>query len=200
MNEKRDDSSFDKRLADARSRQGINVFGDDTHMSADPMAQTAMPSQGSVGDLNLEGIGSGSGLLDLTRESDETSLGAELLDEISPGPTRGRPVAPPDTGSMAGIKLDAPRGGVVRGTTGVREVEAFDGWAGAFGAMALGTGLYLLVAFFALVNAVEGAAQPDLISGLSKPGSNAFLIVAGVGLLVAVVCAAFGKLLSKGAR
>ena len=33
-------------------------------------------------DLSLETVGSGSGLLDLTRESDDTSLGAELLDEV----------------------------------------------------------------------------------------------------------------------
>jgi len=37
-------------------------------------------------DLVLEQIGSGSGLLDLTRESDDTSLGTELLDEIYPSP------------------------------------------------------------------------------------------------------------------
>ena len=37
--------------------------------------------------LSLESVGSGSGLLDLTRESDDTSLGAELLDEIYPGGT-----------------------------------------------------------------------------------------------------------------
>src|SRR5829696_1241104 len=34
-------------------------------------------------DSGLEGVGSGSGLLDLTRESDDTSLGA-VLDEITP--------------------------------------------------------------------------------------------------------------------
>jgi hypothetical protein len=33
-------------------------------------------------ELSLEAVGSGSGLLDLTRESDDTSLGAELLDEV----------------------------------------------------------------------------------------------------------------------
>ena len=33
-------------------------------------------------ELSLESVGSGSGLLDLTRESDDTSLGAELLDEV----------------------------------------------------------------------------------------------------------------------
>ena len=38
---------------------------------------------GDVGeDLGLDTVGSGSGLLDLTRESDDTSLGAELLEEV----------------------------------------------------------------------------------------------------------------------
>lgn len=36
-------------------------------------------------DLHLEAVGSGSGLLDLTRESDDTSLGAELLEEVYSG-------------------------------------------------------------------------------------------------------------------
>jgi len=180
------------------SRQGINVFGDDTHMGADPMAQTAMPGAGSMADLNLEGIGSGSGLLDLTRESDETSLGAELLDEISPsGKGGGRPLAPPDTGSMAGIKLDAPRGGVVRGATGVATVEAFDPWAAAFGAMSLGVGFVVLFALFVLASGVIGV-QPDMIKSMDG-NSNAFLLVAGVGAVVAVVFLVFGKLIGMSA-
>jgi hypothetical protein len=181
------------------SRQGINVFGDDTHMPADPMAQTAMPGAGtgSMADLNLEGIGSGSGLLDLTRESDETSLGAELLDEISPGSggKGGRPLAPPDTGSMAGVKLDAPRGGVVRGTMGVQTVEARDSWAGAFGGMALGTALFLLFAVFALVTAVLGA-QPDAVAYFADK-DNALLLIFGMGAAVSVVFLMFGYLIGK---
>lgn len=59
---------------------GVNVFDDaelDEHV--DPLAQTAVSD---LAGLGLEGSGSGSGILDLTRESDDTSLGAELLDEI----------------------------------------------------------------------------------------------------------------------
>jgi uncharacterized integral membrane protein len=179
------------------SRQGINVFGDDTHVGADPMAQTAMPSAGSMADLNLEGIGSGSGLLDLTRESDETSLGAELLDEIGPGGAAkaSRPLAPPDTGSMAGIKLDAPRGGVVRG--GVQQVEAPDAWAPAFGAMSLGVALFLLFAIFALVNAAVGY-QPDAVKYFADQG-NPFLMIFAIGLVVAGLFFAFGKLIGMSA-
>ena len=62
---------------------GVNVFDDDDlDEHVDPLAQTAVTD---VAGLGLEGIGSGSGILDLTRESDDTSLGAELLEEIYTG-------------------------------------------------------------------------------------------------------------------
>ncbi|MDO8631421.1 MAG: helix-turn-helix domain-containing protein [Phycisphaerales bacterium] len=62
---------------------GMNVFDDDElDEHVDPLAQTAVSD---VAGLGLEGVGSGSGILDLTRESDDTSLGADLLEEISTG-------------------------------------------------------------------------------------------------------------------
>jgi hypothetical protein len=65
---------------------GIGVFDDDElEIDADPMAKTQITSAEIDDDVQLESGGSGSGLLDLTRESDDTSLGAELLDEIYPG-------------------------------------------------------------------------------------------------------------------
>lgn len=65
---------------------GIGVFDDDElEIDVDPMAKTQITT-GTIGDqVSLEGAGSGSGLLDLSREADDTSLGAELLDEIYPG-------------------------------------------------------------------------------------------------------------------
>ena len=65
---------------------GISVFDEEENIEgvADPLAQTVVSGAGASG-LGIEGVGSGSGLLDLTRESDDTSLGAELLDEIYPG-------------------------------------------------------------------------------------------------------------------
>lgn len=65
----------------APAKKGISVFDDDEiEIDADPMGETQISDTVE----ELEGIGSGSGLLDLTRESDDTSLGAELLDVISP--------------------------------------------------------------------------------------------------------------------
>jgi hypothetical protein len=63
------------------SKVGINVFEDeDLGVETDPMGETQISS----GAEDFDAVGSGSGLLDMTQESDDTSLGPELLDVISP--------------------------------------------------------------------------------------------------------------------
>jgi len=86
---------------------GVNVFDDDDlDEHVDPLAQTAVTD---VAGLGLEGIGSGSGILDLTRESDDTSLGAELLEEIytgEEGEAEGAEGAPAEMGEATRAGLD----------------------------------------------------------------------------------------------
>ncbi len=81
-----DSMAADPEPEDPKEGTGISVFDAGEVEPADPMAQTQV-TQPQIDDeeLALESVGSGSGLLDLTRESDDTSLGAELLDEIYPG-------------------------------------------------------------------------------------------------------------------
>lgn len=68
---------------------GISVFDTSEVEPADPRAQTQLnQSRADDDELALDSVGSGSGLLDLTRESDDTSLGV-ALDEIYPGGTAG---------------------------------------------------------------------------------------------------------------
>lgn len=62
---------------------GVVFEDDEIDIDADPMAKTQITPAG--GPDRGEGSGGGSGMLELTRESDDTSLGAELLDEIYPG-------------------------------------------------------------------------------------------------------------------
>src|SRR5688572_7693422 len=108
------------------SRAGVSVFTSDEVEGVDPSAQTAI-SSGVTDQVNLEGVGSGSGLLDLTRESDDTSLGAELLDEIQPGAGGGqRRGVQSDTAVAPAIEMEEPRGGVTRPATAPMYVEAFD--------------------------------------------------------------------------
>ncbi len=75
------------------SAEGVNVLGEsstDFHVTEDSMAETAVGPAGSGAeasleeiedDVNLDNFGSGSGLLDLSLQADDTSLGG-ILDEI----------------------------------------------------------------------------------------------------------------------
>ncbi|HTW95661.1 MAG TPA: helix-turn-helix domain-containing protein [Tepidisphaeraceae bacterium] len=170
------------------SRAGIDVFQADEVDRADPSAQTAINP--SLGDqLNLEGVGSGSGLLDLTRESDDTSLGAELLDEIAPGGSKaGSPRSPAETGAI-GSGMAAASGGPVTIQRGpaLPTYERPDPWASALGAAALGAVGVTLFAAFALVTGILGT-HPQIIQKLGgQPGFAMWQVAAaGVG-----VCALF---------
>ncbi len=77
-------ASKDKKSATAT---GISVFDAGEVELDDPMAQTQVTSSLKLNEesFSLESVGSGSGLLDLTRETDDASMGAmELLDDINP--------------------------------------------------------------------------------------------------------------------
>ncbi len=72
---------------------GINILAetDDKYkISSDTRAETKIASKEEVesldADANLESIGSGSGLLDLSLQADDTSLGAVLDDILPTGP------------------------------------------------------------------------------------------------------------------
>jgi hypothetical protein len=180
---------------------GINVFGPDEDAVADPGAQTAI-SGGIREQVNLEGVGSGSGLLDLTRESDDTSLGA-VLDEITPGATGGGRRAMADTGAigsatMAGLSEETAAAGTRRagGATTPVYVQQMDPMAGAFGGAALGGAIFLLFAIYVLISALVGA-YPDATSYFDKKG---LLIPFAFGCGVAAVCAVLGGLLGRVAR
>ncbi len=77
----------------ALTGEGVNVLGEsstDFNVTEDSMAETAVGPAGSSAeasleeiedDVNLDSFGSGSGLLDLSLQADDTSLGG-ILDEI----------------------------------------------------------------------------------------------------------------------
>jgi hypothetical protein len=179
-----------------RSASGINVFRGDEMQVADPSAATAI-SGGPVDQVSLEGMGSGSGLLDLTRESDDTSLGAELLDEITPGAGKRAPGGS-TLGAAAGMAGRGAMTGAIIGTPVL--MEAADSSATAFGAGALGAAFMLLFAAFALISAIIGI-QPQAVKMLtaSSPdgwGLNIWMIWL-IGVIVAGIFWVAGYLVGK---
>ncbi len=117
--------------------------------------------EGLDDDLTLESVGSGSGLLDLTRESDDTSLGAELLEEVFSSDEEvdfpaasGLFEAAQDSGSDDEDAAPAPAAapvGVPAAMVAAQQVDP--AWSGLSTGMLVG-GLVSLMGVFAMV-AVE---------------------------------------------
>lgn len=192
----------------AGSRAGVNVFHGEDVEHADPSAQTAI--SGTVNDqVNLEGVGSGSGLLDLTRESDDTSLGAELLDEIAPaGGTRAGGTAGGDTGvgMSTGTGMESPiietRGGARYGTA-AQTVEIADPWASAMGGAALAGTIFALVGAFFLICAVVGVKATQLnflVWDENTKGYRSIWFSFLVGLAAVIVFGIIGLIVGKSAK
>lgn len=192
------------------SRAGVDVFQNEEVDRVDPGAATAVA--GGVSDqMNVESVGSGSGLLDLTKESDDTSLGAELLDEIAPSASAsgsGMKKTGTDTasvGSMAGLSGTRAGTGVGMAAAGARSaaaaaapapqvlVEKADPLAAAFGAAALGATVFVIFGAFALITGMLDTA-PSIMQTAGKYG---FGVLAGAGVVLSVVFFLIGLVLGK---
>ncbi len=149
--------------------EGISIFNGEeggTEM-ADPLAKTqiTMPMEEQVA---ADSSGSGSGLLDLTRESDDTSLG-EVLDKIEM-----ESGAPP-------VIEEAPAAVAVE-AAGPMIVEIPDPQAGLFNGLIVGCAIAGLV-----LAAVGLAAMYRVVPNyLALFGDYKVLVLAGFGLIIAV--------------
>ncbi|MDD4890008.1 MAG: hypothetical protein PHU85_08765 [Phycisphaerae bacterium] len=153
---------------------GISVFDDeDLQIEADPMAQTSITP--SVEDqISLEGTGSGSGLLDLTREADDTSLGAELLEEIYPtAPT----IESAEVTHASTTTESAMDSGPVLGAPAV--IEAADPLSPAFAGMAL-VGLVAAALLGVVVTAIARGIWPSYLETLAQ-GNNPYIFGGALG-------------------
>jgi hypothetical protein len=198
-------------VSSSGTRSGIDIFQTDDEKGGDPSAATSV-APGLGGDqINIESVGSGSGLLDLTREKDDTSLGAsELLDEIAPGASgvrraSGESALSASASGMAGSSLGGTGMGAAMtdlptASTPTRAappiVEAPDPLAPAFAMAALGAAGAVIFAAFALVCGLAGA-QPDFFK---KIGGMGFLVVFGLTLILPVLLLVGGVLSGKMGR
>jgi hypothetical protein len=171
---------------------GVNVLDDTDEGLApvDPHAQTqiAPDLQDLEDQVSLDGGGSGSGLLDLSREADDTSLGAELLEEIYPGSEDegaietqvpgGFDLPTDETASMSGTPVQAAP---VANFMPVIAVE--DPTSAWYGAMMFLPFLVLLL-LSVITAAVATDVQPGLFDVLS---ANIWYIVGGCGALTLVI-------------
>ena len=180
-------------LGDTGTQPGKQVFESGEIKSSDTGAQTRI--QSAIDDqLSLEGVGSGSGLLDLTRESDDTSLGAELLDEIYPGSGDSKPG---DSGiaSASGIFEQSTASSESSGPSGLEHmagttttsapmteyVEATDPAAGAFGGLAFAS-VFILLATAIIALCLFAGFSPGWVEWITSSTSS--LAIFAVALIV----------------
>ncbi|MBT3279480.1 MAG: helix-turn-helix domain-containing protein [Phycisphaerales bacterium] len=180
--------------------QGISIFDDEDLEieEADPLAKTQIAP--SLDDqIALDGVGSGSGLLDLTRESDDTSLGAEVLGNIDleaagsglmGSGLMGSGLAGSGMGSGlddSSAAFDAAAMAAVRpiSTEPPIFVEPEDGATGLFGGL-----MFVTMLLMVLIVAVSLAAQQGVFSEITKFAHTKITLVLSIafgGMLVASV-------------
>lgn len=191
------------------STQGQNVFESGELKPSDTGAQTRI--QSAIDDqLSLEGVGSGSGLLDLTRESDDTSLGAELLDEIYPGGDKGdsgianasgifeqSASVSPESSGPSGLENMAATSTTTSSQGMTEYAEAADPSAGAFGGLAFAAVLILIVTGVIAVAFFQGFS-PGWVESIAQ--STTTVLIFGVVLVViSALFAGIGFFTSRGA-
>ena len=170
--------------------------------------------------MSMEGVGSGSGLLDLTRESDDTSLGAEVLDHIDmessvmPGlgesalgesalgeSALGESALGESALGESALGIEVPSAytppAAAEAVAPVEQpvyMDMIDPGAGLFSGFLVGSALVaLLLAVLAV--GVPGGRETSLASLLASQG----VIVIGVAAAVIAACGVVGMLLGKSA-
>jgi len=193
-------SGFGFDLGDSGSGAGLNLGADPNSDSGlgvafeggedDDSAETRVADAVDE-ELSLEAVGSGSGLLDLTRESDDTSLGAELLDEV--WDEESGEFTATDSGLFETSETEPTDSAVADAPMGlaVAYAEAYDGkWSGAGVGFLLGGMVALVAVCVMLLTSIMGVSPKlgAMVTGdlmIWGGGFAAFAIVAGlIGMFI----------------
>ncbi len=187
---------------------GISVFDPEQTDESDPSAVTRMATgPASLADPGKSG--SGSRLLDLTKEADDTSLGGGLLEDVYGSETVAQQTAvegEAPAGDAGGLfETPAAAGGEEYAAAGAGvamvAAEPFDGpgsgWVGgaAFGMLACAA-----LALFAIITGLAGAAGTGMVSKLVDMAGGNPLFVAGGALGLVALSSLVGWLILRGAR
>ena len=174
--------------------QGISIFDDEDLEieEADPMAKTQIAP--SLDDqIALDGVGSGSGLLDLTRESDDTSLGAEVLGAVGASGDSWSEVETiqPDFPTSPSAPVSKSAQYAAEPTEFVESVDPSSGFFG--GLIVVGAAIMLLMM------TVSIAAIQGLVSGMIEGMQKNLGLFVGIMAVVAIIVGVIGYVVSKNA-
>lgn len=196
------DSGSGMNLESPKDQTGISIFDTDQTDEADPSAVTQV-TESAPTELSLETVGSGSGLLDLTREADDTSLGKDLLEEVSSqdGSTASETVTEGESGDggalfePAGGESDVAVAAAAGGGGGLMVLaETVDGgWSGFAGGVAFGMIALLALTLSVAIFGMTGAADFGLIKMIGESFMMWVGIVAGIVLLPGLIGMFIGR-------
>ncbi|MFO0875022.1 MAG: helix-turn-helix domain-containing protein [Phycisphaerales bacterium] len=180
-------------LADSRDASSMSAF--ETDHGEEKAAARTQPAPATDDELSLEAVGSGSGLLDLTRESDDTSLGAELLEEVYSSednveiPANASGLFEAAGAESPGNALSAAGGMVMAPMV----MEAYDGsWSGLSIGLLLGA-LVAIICMGVMVFVGLGGST----AGIAHMFAENLMIWAGGLAAVTLVCGAVGFFIGK---
>ena len=187
---------------------GVSIFDPD-ESGADANADTLITGSPMAMDFGADASNSGSGLAQLTLESDDTSLGGDLLADL--GGSGGRKAAASGAamdsgmgGSAFGAAAgDSAAGSLFEGGGGETDFgsqaahaallpvgEPYDGaWSGIAGGAAVGMVLLLGLTLAVMIMGFSAGGATAVLDGVQ---SSTVLIVAGVGVVVVGLSAAIG--------
>lgn len=183
----------------AKEKSGISIFDTESTEEGDPSAVTRITETRAGGDdLTLESVGSGSGLLDLTREADDTSLGADLLEDVykpdedgaGGSQTQGSSGLFETTAAPSDVAAAAAAVGM---PVGMVAAEPYNGlWSGISGGLALAAIIVIAASIISVLLGLMGADNP-LFALL---GGNVIMFV-GIAVGLMVIFAGVGAVLGK---
>jgi hypothetical protein len=182
----------------SKEKSGISIFDTEGTEEGDPSAVTRITETRGE-DITLESVGSGSGLLDLTREADDTSLGADLLEDVykpdeegsGGSQTQGASGLFETTAAPSDVAAAAAAAGM--GGIGMVAVEPYDGlWSGITGGAALVATLVVAVTLVTVLMGLMGADNPIA----TLVGANVLMYV-GIGVVLLLIAAGIGAFLGK---
>lgn len=193
-------------IEDTKEGTGISIFDVEGTEEADPSAATVMSETAgqTSPDFSIDPAASGSGLLDLTREADDTSLGEDLLQDVygDSGDAGGSVAGDDSLFETTGADADVSNQPVMA----MAVAERVDGtWSGMAGGLALGMVLSTVAAVALIVLVISGmavgssgAAPGDAATGglVSQIAGNFYPVVgglAGATVLFAIIGMVIGK-------
>ena len=188
--------------ASDQSKTGVSICDADELDQADPSAVTQLSDDGGLDDLKLDPIGSGSGLMDLTRESDDTSLGAEFLEEVYPGEEGGEGAAAAAAagegggGGLFGSEEEAAMaGGPAMQLSGtIITAEPYDGaGSGLVAGLSIGAILALALGLTAVIFGMMGVGDGGVLGIVTDNFIPVMGGLAGATLLLGIIGWVIGR-------